>query len=240
MTEHVVLVDESDRELGSVEKLQAHVAPALHRAVSVLLVSPQGQLLLQRRAATKYHSPHRWSNSCCGHPRPGETADQAAHRRLREELGIRCSLLHLGAVRYCLDVGQGLVEHELNQLFVGEWLGAAQPDGAEVSAWCWLGGDTLRESVARTPHNYTAWLPTVVDAVAALTTVAHDHVPDGARRFAGAWFGDPSLRERRLNPRDEVHVVGRDGLHRPLPRRGPGRRQFAPAGPPRAIRVPAA
>ena len=100
MDQLVVMIDEAGRRLGAVEKLQAHVAPVPHRAVSILLFSPRGQLLLQRRAAGKYHSANLWSNSCCSHPRIDEDDADAASRRLREEMGIRSPLSALGSVRY--------------------------------------------------------------------------------------------------------------------------------------------
>ncbi len=210
MDRHVVTVDAAGRALGTVETLQAHVAPVPHRAVAVLLVSPRGQLLLQRRADAKPHSANRWSNTCSGHPRPGEDDADAATRRLCEEMGIRCPLTAIGAVRYRVDVGEAQFEDELTELFVAEWTGHPRPDEREVSAWCWLGGDTLRQSLARTPGNYAAWLPVVLETTVALALLKPDLVPDGLRHFAGAWTGEAALRESRAAARKAVHVVGRD------------------------------
>ncbi len=186
------------------------MAPVPHRAVSVLLFSPRGQLLLQRRAPGKYHSANLWSNSCCSHPRIDEDDAAAASRRLREEMGIRSPLSALGSVRYRVAVGDGLVEDELTELFIAEWTGHPRPDDREVSAWCWLGGDTLHQSLRRTAGNYTAWLPIVVETTVALALLQPELVPAGLRRFAGAWAGDAALRESRTTTRKAVHIVGRD------------------------------
>src|ERR1700744_2607371 len=94
MIENVILVDENDLETGRMEKLQAHISGALHRAVSVFVFNGGGQLLLQQRAAVKYHSAGKWSNTCCTHPRPGESNLAAARRRLKEEMGLDCELFY--------------------------------------------------------------------------------------------------------------------------------------------------
>jgi len=162
--EVVVLVNESDVPLGTAPKLAAHRDGRLHRAVSVMLFDDRGHLLLQQRACGKYHSPGRWSNTCCGHPRPGETTVDAARRRLRAELGIEgCHLQHVSEFRYSADLGDGLIEHEIDHVFVGRWAGALNPDPAEVSATRWVRRDDLELDLARAPARYTAWLASVVD-----------------------------------------------------------------------------
>jgi isopentenyl-diphosphate Delta-isomerase len=162
--EVVVLVDERDVPLGIASKLAAHRDGRLHRAVSVMLFDDNGQLLLQQRAAGKYHSAGRWSNACCGHPRPGETTGDAARRRLRDELGIEgCQLEHVSEFVYTADLGDGLIEHELDHVFVGRWSGALRPDPTEVAATRWVRRDDLEVDLARAPERYTAWLANVVD-----------------------------------------------------------------------------
>jgi isopentenyl-diphosphate Delta-isomerase len=166
-TERVILVDEHDRELGTAEKLDAHVRGLLHRAVSVLLFDAQGRTLLQRRAAGKYHSAGLWANACCSHPHPGEDALAAAHRRLREELGIDAPLVHALTFTYRAEVGSGLVEHEVDHVFTGRFDGEPRPAPAEVEAWEWRDAAALAAAVRAAPERYAAWLPLVLAQLAA-------------------------------------------------------------------------
>lgn len=164
LLEEVILVDEIDRPVGTAAKLEAHRQGLLHRAFSVFIVNPAGDLLLQRRAAAKYHSPGLWSNACCGHPRPGEATAVAAGRRLAEELGFTCALRPVGGFVYRAVVparagSPTLVEHEYDRVFVGTWDGEPEPDPAEVSAWRWVAPRTLRRALRRAPERFTPWLP---------------------------------------------------------------------------------
>ena len=136
--EQVILVDADDDEIGISPKLRAHETGELHRAVSVFVFDADGRVLLQRRAAGKYHSAGLWSNTCCGHPRPGETARAAALRRLREEMGVECALEPRGSFSYRAILGNGLVEHEIDHLFVGTFQGSPAPDASEVAEWRWM------------------------------------------------------------------------------------------------------
>lgn len=182
MNEHVILVDGRDRAVGSAEKLTAHRSPLLHRAVSVFLFNPSGKLLLQRRAAGKYHSPSRWSNTCCGHPRPGEGSLEAAARRLREEMGILCPLRPIGAFRYRIELEPGLWEHEYDHVFTGVYDGSPAPTPApgEVEGWCWVEVPRLRTLMEREPERFTRWLPMALDCVVA---AEGDGAPSGPRRL---------------------------------------------------------
>ncbi|MEU2560514.1 isopentenyl-diphosphate Delta-isomerase [Streptomyces longispororuber] len=159
------LVDEGGRTIGTAEKLAAHQAPGqLHRAFSVFLFDEQGRLLLQQRALGKYHSPGVWSNTCCGHPYPGEAPFAAAARRTFEELGVSPSLLAAaGTVRYNHpDPDSGLVEQEYNHLFVGMVQAALRPDPEEVGGTAFVTAEELAERHAREP--FSAWFMTVLDA----------------------------------------------------------------------------
>jgi isopentenyl-diphosphate delta-isomerase len=160
--ERVILVDELDREIGFAEKLAAHRAGTLHRAFSVFVFDASGRLLLQRRAAGKYHSGGLWSNTACGHPRPGEGTLSAARRRLREEMGVECGLRDAFGFVYRAEVGGALVEHEFDHVFVGEYADDPAPDEAEVEGWKWIALDDLRGELARAPEAYSAWLRLVV------------------------------------------------------------------------------
>jgi isopentenyl-diphosphate delta-isomerase len=164
------LVDESGRTTGTAEKLTAHVAPGmLHRAFSVFLFDDDGRLLLQRRALGKYHSPGVWSNTCCGHPYPGEQPFVAAARRTAEELGIApASLREAGTVRYNHpDPASGLVEQEYNHLFVGLVRQELRPDPGEVGETSFVTPVDLQE--LQESGSFSAWFPTVLDA--ALTEI---------------------------------------------------------------------
>ena len=158
----VVLVDEDDTEVGTMEKVAAHTTPGhLHRAVSVCLFDGEGRTLLQRRAGGKYHFGGLWSNSCCTHPQPGEAPAEAAVRRVRQELGVDVAgLEHRGIVLYrAEDPASGLVEHELDHVFAGTLAGEPDPDPAEVSEVRWLAVDP--ETDLSGP-GFTPWLPEVL------------------------------------------------------------------------------
>lgn len=160
--ERVILVDELDREIGFAEKLSAHREGALHRAFSVFVFDAGGRLLLQRRAAGKYHSGGLWSNTACGHPRPGEETVSAARRRLREEMRVECGLREAFGFVYRAEVGGALVEHEFDHVLVGRHAGDPAPDDAEVEAWKWIALDELRGELAREPEAYSVWLRLVL------------------------------------------------------------------------------
>ena len=161
--ELVVLVDPRDTPIGVAPKLAAHRDGLLHRAVSVLLFDHAGRVLLQRRAAGKYHSALLWSNTCCGHPRPNESSPDAAHRRLREEMGVAgCRLESAGWFVYRAEVSGALVEFEVDHVYVGRWSGTPGPDPGEVSAWRWCTRDELVNDLAIAPRSYTVWLPRVL------------------------------------------------------------------------------
>jgi len=164
------LVDEHGVTIGTAEKLAAHTAPGrLHRAFSVFLFDDEGRLLLQRRALEKYHSPGVWSNTCCGHPYPGEPPFVAAARRTAEELGVAPALMReAGTVRYNHpDPASGLVEQEYNHLFVGLVGGPLDPDPAEIAETVFATPADLERLRGSGP--FSAWFQTVLDG--ALPTV---------------------------------------------------------------------
>ncbi|MFF5930255.1 MULTISPECIES: isopentenyl-diphosphate Delta-isomerase [Streptomyces] len=159
------LVDEAGNTIGTAEKLTAHQAPGqLHRAFSVFLFDEEGRLLLQRRALGKYHSPGVWSNTCCGHPYPGEAPFAAAARRTFEELGVSPTLMgEAGTVRYNHpDPASGLVEQEFNHLFVGLVQATPRPDPEEIGEYAFVTPAELAERHAAAP--FSAWFMTVLDA----------------------------------------------------------------------------
>lgn len=157
--ERVILVDANDREIGTEEKLRAHERGTLHRAFSVFVFDDRGRVLLQRRAAGKYHSAGLWSNTCCGHPRPGESVPSAAARRLNEEMGISCELTPRFSFVYSASLDHGLTEHELDHVLTGRFSGTPSPDPREVDSWGWMSLPALVADCAASPERYSAWLP---------------------------------------------------------------------------------
>ncbi|MBV9111045.1 MAG: isopentenyl-diphosphate Delta-isomerase [Gemmatimonadetes bacterium] len=155
--ETVVLVDEQDREVGLAPKLDAHTSGVLHRAFSVFVLNARGEVLLQRRADEKYHSGGLWTNTCCGHPRPGEPVSAAARRRLREEMGFDCVLAPAGTFVYRADVGGGLLEHEFDHVFVGRHDAPPDPDAAEASEWRWQSPEAALAEAEAHPERFTPW-----------------------------------------------------------------------------------
>jgi len=163
MMEKVVLVDENDRELGTMEKMEAHRSGTLHRAFSVLVFNSQGELLIQQRAETKYHSAGLWTNACCSHPRPEESIQLASARRLREEMGIDANPEFLYKFVYRVDLGEQLVEHELDHVLRATYDGQPQTDPAEVQDWKFVSIQDLLKDVAASPEKYTYWFRLILD-----------------------------------------------------------------------------
>lgn len=167
--DHLVeLVDDTGQAHGDTTVAAAHQPPGqLHRAFSVVLVDPDGQVLLQRRAAVKTRFPLRWANSCCGHPQPGESLTEAANRRLREELGAGpVELTEVGVyVYYAEDPTTGRVEFEYDHVLRGEFRPAAglRPDPNEVAELRWADPAALEAELDRDPRSYAPWLGGVIN-----------------------------------------------------------------------------
>jgi isopentenyl-diphosphate Delta-isomerase len=155
--EHVILVDADDVAVGTEQKLAAHRSGVLHRAFSVFVLNARGELLLQRRAERKYHSGGLWSNTCCGHPRPGEETRAAAERRLVEEMGFACALRGRGGFTYRAELADGLWEHEFDHVFLGFHDHDPQPDPGEVAEWRWEDVPSIERRLRRDPQLFTPW-----------------------------------------------------------------------------------
>lgn len=157
MSEHVILVNAFDEAIGTAEKHDAHLRPRLHRAFSVFVFNRAGELLLQQRAADKYHSGGLWTNTCCGHPRPGEDTAAAARRRLQEEMGFVCDLEAGPRFLYRVAIDARITEHELDHVFIGYYDGVPAPDPVEVRAWRWAGLRGITRELRAAPADFTAW-----------------------------------------------------------------------------------
>lgn len=165
--EYVTLVDASDRLVGRAEKMEAHRRALLHRACSVVLLNGEGEMLLQRRSPAKYHSGGLWSNTCCTHPRPGESPLEAAGRRLREEMGMEADLEPLFAFVYRAELEDGLVEHEYDHVFGGRGDTDPRPNPAEVVDWRWAALSEVARELDERPEHYTRWFPPLFERLQA-------------------------------------------------------------------------
>lgn len=157
LDEIITLVDADDVETGGASKARVHAEGLLHRAFSIFLFSTGGELLLQRRALAKYHSPGLWTNSACGHPRLGEALDAAARRRLTEELGLDAALTEVGVTAYRTVFDNGLIENEVVHLLVGRGDARPRPNPDEVVETRWIGREGLMAWVAQRPQDFTYW-----------------------------------------------------------------------------------
>jgi len=158
MMEQVILVDEKDNETGVMPKLEAHQKGILHRAFSVFIFNSKGELLLQQRALNKYHSAGLWSNTCCSHPLPGESINDAANRRLAEEMGLSCKIYPAFSFIYKADLYNDLVEHEYDHVFIGTSDAVPVISKDEVAQSKYIDVQSLTEDMIKNPSTYTAWL----------------------------------------------------------------------------------
>jgi isopentenyl-diphosphate delta-isomerase len=160
--EHVILVDERDNEIGSMDKMEAHVKGALHRAFSVLLFNSKGEILLQKRSLHKYHSAGLWTNTCCSHPGPTETMEAAVRRRLREEMGIDLQPEYLFKFLYRVELPNNLVEHELDHVYIGLFNGEPMINIEEVENWKYVSIAAVKIDMLQNPEAYTYWFRAII------------------------------------------------------------------------------
>ena len=159
----VQLVDTQDNPNGSMEKLEAHEKGLLHRALSVLIINTKKEILLQRRALGKYHSPGLWTNTCCSHPYPGENPTEAANRRLKEEMGMVADLEFAFKFQYKCDFDNGLIEHELDHVFIGESNDTPHLNTDEAMAFKWMSVEELETDMKNNADNYTFWFKWMIE-----------------------------------------------------------------------------
>ena len=158
MEDHVILVDEYDNQIGTMEKLEAHLSGTLHRAFSVFMFNSRKELLLQQRAFNKYHSGGLWTNTCCSHPKPGEALEDAANRRLMEEMGMAGDLVYGFPFTYKAAFSNDLIEHEYEHVFFGQSHVLPTPNPEEVASYKYVSLATLQQELIDNPAQYSAWL----------------------------------------------------------------------------------
>lgn len=150
-------MNERDEELGIMPKMEAHIKGELHRAFSIFIFNEKKEMLLQQRAVEKYHSGGLWTNACCSHPRPGEENQDAANRRLYEELGFTTTLQKIFDFTYYASFDNGLIEHEFDHVFIGFYDGKIVLDSDEVKNYSYQSMEEIEASITQAPKKYTAW-----------------------------------------------------------------------------------
>jgi isopentenyl-diphosphate Delta-isomerase len=158
----VILVDTEDNAIGTMEKMEAHEKGLLHRAFSVLVFNSKGELLIQKRASSKYHSGGLWTNTCCSHPSPHESIEQAAKRRLKEEMGIEVQPTFAYKFIYKTNLDKNLIEHEVDHVLTAQFDGAPLVNEAEVEDWKYVNLKDLQSDVQINPHLYTEWFKLIL------------------------------------------------------------------------------
>ncbi len=160
----IILVDEKDNQIGVGEKLKIHQEGRLHRAFSVLIFNSKGEILLQKRAKTKYHCPGLWTNTCCSHPKPGYEVGKEAERRLREEMGIDCQLKEAFSFIYKANFGE-LTEYEFDHVFLGRYEESPKPNIEEADDWKWISVEDLKKDMKKSPKIYTPWFKIIMEKI---------------------------------------------------------------------------
>jgi len=155
--EQVILVDKNDNQIGLMPKMEAHEKALLHRAFSVFTFNDKGELLLQQRAADKYHSPLLWTNTCCSHQRNGETSLEAGKRRLQEEMGFTCELEEVFSFIYKAPFDNGLTEHELDHVMIGSYNENPIINPEEIESFKWMTLEEVKVDMELQPEIYTVW-----------------------------------------------------------------------------------
>lgn len=155
--QEVILVNEDDEPIGLMPKMEAHQKGILHRAFSVFIFDSKGRMLLQQRSAKKYHGANLWTNACCSHPYPNEKIEDAAIRRLQEELGFTTELKKIFSFMYHAQVENNLIEHELDHVFAGIYEGCIQPDFNEVATYDYNEMNEIKRMIQAQPGKFTSW-----------------------------------------------------------------------------------
>lgn len=163
--EYVILVNELDEQIGTAEKLEAHQKGLLHRAFSVFLFNEKNEILLQRRSMNKYHSGGLWTNTCCSHPRENESVEDAAHRRLMEEMGISAKMRREFSFIYKAELDSGLTEHELDHVLIGQFNEEPKCNPEEVADWKFQSMAEIEKDIQANPELFTEWFKIIFNEV---------------------------------------------------------------------------
>ncbi|WP_405413604.1 isopentenyl-diphosphate Delta-isomerase [Maribacter sp. Asnod1-A12] len=161
--EQVILVNQDNEQIGTMPKMEAHEKAVLHRAFSVFITNDKGDIMLQQRAASKYHSPLLWTNTCCSHQRVGESNIEAGKRRLQEEMGFQAELKELFSFIYKAPFDNGLTEHEFDHVMLGSFNSEPNINLDEVEAWKWMSPKAVKEDISKNPSEYTAWFKIIFE-----------------------------------------------------------------------------
>lgn len=161
--ENVILVNDRDEQIGLMPKLEAHEKALLHRAFSVFILNDKNEIMLQQRAAGKYHSPLLWTNTCCSHQRKGETNVDAGSRRLFEEMGFKTELKELFHFIYKAPFDNGLTEHEFDHVMIGYYNEDPKINTEEAESWKWMAIEAVKTDMQSNPEIYTVWFKIIFD-----------------------------------------------------------------------------
>lgn len=161
--EEVILVNQENEQIGTMPKMEAHEKALLHRAFSVFIINDNGDIMLQQRAASKYHSPLLWTNTCCSHQRVGESNIEAGKRRLQEEMGFQAELKELFSFIYKAPFDNGLTEHEYDHVMIGSYNDEPNINHEEVEAWKWMSPELVKEDIVNNPKEYTVWFKIIFE-----------------------------------------------------------------------------
>lgn len=164
--EYILLVNDEDEEIGIGEKMEVHKTGTLHRAFSIFVFNSENKLLLQKRAISKYHSGGLHTNTCCSHQRKGENLYETIHTRLVEEMGFDCDLEEIFSLKYRAELDNGLIEHEIDHVFIGRYDGEPVPNPDEVDDYYWVDLEDVLRDVAESPENFTYWFKLLIGIVA--------------------------------------------------------------------------
>ncbi len=170
--EYILLVNEDDKEIGIGEKMEVHRTGQLHRAFSIFVFNSENKLLLQKRAKSKYHSGGLLTNTCCSHQRQGEDLYETIHTRLMEEMGFDCDLEEIFTLKYRAELDNGLIEHEIDHVFIGRYDGEPVPNPDEVDDYEWVNLEDVLRGVNESPEKYTCWFRLLIEIVAKYVTTS--------------------------------------------------------------------